>query len=1021
MFKQFIQTCYQLTAFIYQVFSRLFLAQSTKLIATLLFLTFHFSFFTFGQTASFATWKDNKKAAYTIVHDDFGDYVTGIYDYAYPIATARGIKFSFGAITANYSTTEWTKAKTMIAAGHDCINHSHDHKCGGTLAQCGTTPSYGAADFPTELDLSTQLIQTNTGIRPIFFIHPYDTYTTAIINYLKNNLGYIGSRAGTGSLNTANFTNYMNLNFYGFDNSASAIAGLKTSVDDVIASGGYLMREFHGINDPSYAAMTIATYTNHCDYVKTKIADGSIWSATVSEVLTYKLQRDAFNISTTYSASAGTINVNFTPLSSTQNGGTVGGLNTAILRTPVTINVNVGTIAGTFAAFQGSTAIKSTRVGNIISFNVYPHQGNISLKTGTIPNPDNVTNFSASPQSGAVNLTWLNPTTPFDQVLVVAKANTPFTSQPTATNYAANSNFTGLASTFEGGKVVYFGTGASVNVTGLTNGTLYHFKVFTKLGTKWSSGVATSATPVAVQQPSLASFATWKDNKKAAYTIVHDDFGDYVTGIYDYAYPIATARGIKFSFGAITANCSTTEWTKAKTMIAAGHEIINHSYDHKCGGSAADCGTTPSYGVADFPTELDLSTQQIQTNTGVRPIFFIHPYDVYTPQVLSYLKNNLGYIGTRAGTGIINSPNFTNFMNLNFYGFDNSAQAISNLKVQVDQAIIEGGYLMHEFHGVNDPSYASMTITTYTNHCDYVKSKITDGSIWSATASEVLTYKMQRDAFTIGTVYTPSAGTIHVNFIPLSSSQNGGTVGGINTSILKTPATVNVNVSNIAGTFTATQGSTAINLTRVGNIISFNVYPHQGNVVLKSNVINLSSTNRVVEFDGSLMNNQVVLKWAVNGNDLIDYYLVEKFDNNQTIKQLATNSARNNDAVSIFSYTDANPIEGENLYRLTTVGLDGVNQTSVWLNIKFTRQELYTISPNPSNDELDIDISSEQGKSVELTLISPLGQIMKAEKIESVGTSHQIWDLENIPTGNYYLKIQAKGKREVIKKVIVIK
>ena len=53
-----------------------------------------------SQTASFATWKDNKKAAYSIIHDDFGDYVTGIYDQAYPIATARGIKFSFGALTS---------------------------------------------------------------------------------------------------------------------------------------------------------------------------------------------------------------------------------------------------------------------------------------------------------------------------------------------------------------------------------------------------------------------------------------------------------------------------------------------------------------------------------------------------------------------------------------------------------------------------------------------------------------------------------------------------------------------------------------------------------------------------------------------------------------------------------------------------------------------------------------------------------------------------------------------------------
>ena len=432
---------------------------------------------TYCQTANFANWKDNKKAAYTIVHDDFGNYVTGIYDHAFPIATARGIKFSFGAITSICGATEWTKAKTMIAAGHECINHSHNHRCGGPPADCGSTPTYSVADFPTELDLSTQLIQTNTGVRPVFFIHPYDAWSIEILNHLKNSLGYIGSRAGTGSLNTTNFTNFMNLNFYGFDNSASAIAGLKSSVDDVIATGGYLMREFHGIKDHSYASMTIATYTNHCDYVKAKIADGSIWSATAAEVLTYKMQRDAYTIGTVYSPSTGTINVNFT---NTQP------LNTTILRTPVTVNVNLGTIAGVFSVSQGSTNINSTKIGNVISFNVYPHQGNVVLVTNTVSNPDNVLNFSASPQSTSVALSWINPSSAFDQVLVVAKANTAFTTQPTETNYAANANFLGVSSAFEGGKVVYFGTGTTIKVTGLTNGTLYHFKIFTRFGTKWS-------------------------------------------------------------------------------------------------------------------------------------------------------------------------------------------------------------------------------------------------------------------------------------------------------------------------------------------------------------------------------------------------------------------------------------------------------------------------------------------------------------------------------------------------------
>ena len=92
------------------------------------FLIISFSAFCQTPIASFATWKDNKKAAYTIIHDDYSDYVTGIFQHAYPIATSRGIKICFGAITGFCNANEWANARAMIAAGHECVNHSHNHK-----------------------------------------------------------------------------------------------------------------------------------------------------------------------------------------------------------------------------------------------------------------------------------------------------------------------------------------------------------------------------------------------------------------------------------------------------------------------------------------------------------------------------------------------------------------------------------------------------------------------------------------------------------------------------------------------------------------------------------------------------------------------------------------------------------------------------------------------------------------------------------------------------------------------------
>ena len=328
-------------------------------------------------TANIATWKDNKKAAYTIIHDDFSDYVTGITKHADPIATARGIKLSFGAITNFCSAAQWEAGRTMQSHGHECINHTHNHFCGGTASQCTGQTTYAPADFATELKLSTQIIEREMKVRPRFFIHPYDASSPEIVKYLQDTLGYIGARAGTQEqLNQNSFSDFMNLNYFVFRGTAADILSLNSSVNDAITAGGYVMREFHGIDDPSFGAMTVANYTSHLDYVKTKMDDGSIWSATPTEAITYKMQRDAFQPVVVYTASTNSIAVNFT---STKT------IDPSVLTTSVTVNVDLNGISGNYEVAQNGKVVAATRNGNVITFNVYPHLGNVVLTCKNCP------------------------------------------------------------------------------------------------------------------------------------------------------------------------------------------------------------------------------------------------------------------------------------------------------------------------------------------------------------------------------------------------------------------------------------------------------------------------------------------------------------------------------------------------------------------------------------------------------------------------------------------------------------
>jgi trimeric autotransporter adhesin len=111
--------------------------------------------------------------------------------------------------------------------------------------------------------------------------------------------------------------------------------------------------------------------------------------------------------------------------------------------------------------------------------------------------PTNVTAIVSTPGTAQVALSWTNGSCS-DEVLIVAKAASAVTATPTGdgTVYTADALFGNGTQIATGEYVVYKGTGTSVTVLGLTNNTTYHFRIFTRRGTTWSSGTTDSETPV---------------------------------------------------------------------------------------------------------------------------------------------------------------------------------------------------------------------------------------------------------------------------------------------------------------------------------------------------------------------------------------------------------------------------------------------------------------------------------------------------------------------------------------------
>lgn len=121
------------------------------------------------------------------------------------------------------------------------------------------------------------------------------------------------------------------------------------------------------------------------------------------------------------------------------------------------------------------------------SVKIYPN-----CSTGSLA----IKNLSTTPLINAMRLNWSNPLISFDEIMVVAKLDTNFITEPIGASYIADSSIVGVGTDFDGGKVVYKGTGTSVIIANMKAGRRYYFRVFTRKGSFWNSGVETSDIPL---------------------------------------------------------------------------------------------------------------------------------------------------------------------------------------------------------------------------------------------------------------------------------------------------------------------------------------------------------------------------------------------------------------------------------------------------------------------------------------------------------------------------------------------
>jgi hypothetical protein len=402
-------------------------------------------------TVNIATWKNDAKGAYSLIHDDYGDPgVDGIWQYADTICSNRGIKFTFGAIAnscessrnINGYSTPYGYAKNVMMAkhNHEIMSHSHTHDCAVGNAgwfPCDASPgeAWGedvdGANFHQQVVEAHNSIESNTGFASKYFIYPFDRFTDAANDTLKK-MGYLGTRTGWDSPRPGDSQYYRNGSLWNgynnsdedyfqpdadgffrtsvrvFDDVASSlnIQGqtdvLNNEVDNAINNSLWSNRELHNVGTTGWGSVTEEAYRAHIIYLKQKVDAGDLWVGTVSEFLTYQMQKLKYSPSVSYDQSSNKVLVSWNSINAQYNVNITSYLSNLTVKSPITLIVDMDGLIGSWDVKQGNTAITDFWESNgKMYINVYPSEGDVEIyKSGNIVNQtpyidNNLTNYNS--------------------------------------------------------------------------------------------------------------------------------------------------------------------------------------------------------------------------------------------------------------------------------------------------------------------------------------------------------------------------------------------------------------------------------------------------------------------------------------------------------------------------------------------------------------------------------------------------------------------------------------------------
>ncbi len=653
--------------------------------------------------------------------------------------------------------------------------------------------------------------------------------------------------------------------------------------------------------------------------------------------------------------------------------------------------------------------------------------------------PVEVNALNGTGANGSVSLSWTNPVAScFSEVLVVA-SNISNPSSSSGNMAPANTSYSGS------NQVVYRGTGTGVTVSGLTNGTVYYFKVFTRNGADYTKGVEISVAP---RDPAsgflylygnLHAHSAYSDgNKDSPSKTPKEDFEyardancmDFL-GISEHNHAGAGMSLADYPKGYQQANLLNnvtsakgnnivTLWGMEWGVISGGGHVLVYGFDDQLIGWEAN-----NYNIFcaknDYTSLFNLVNERPNTFATLA-----HPSTTDFGNISA--TYNASADNAIFSSAVESGPAFST--DTAYKDFPSSLSFLGYYKRMLAKGYHLGAQMDHDNHNFTfgRSSTNRMVVLAATKSRADIVSGIKSMRFYASQDCNVRVDYKCNGAVMGSSLSGSGVPTLNVSLSdPDGETSNnieiwGGLVGGATpTATLKSfPATslANFSISDVANTQpdNTTWYYFAIITQADGNkVVTSPIWYTRNDGVLPVQLVDFSAA-----YESSSKVTRLVWTTASELNSK-SFVIERSIPNKNIFSPIGTVDAEGSaNTTHFYNFTDLAPVDGTSLYRLKMIDRDGVFSYSKVSAVSVNNSLItkYSMYPNPATAFTYINTTSATVKKVLIEVLDASGRSLKNQTAQLSASSPVRLNIQGLQPGVYLIKITGEGMSGIEKLLV---